>query len=354
MARFLKNKKLAIGQAPGELIYIGKAQSEVCSISMMDYNPHSLKEKKLDSLHQARELLRSDSVTWVQVSGLQNKEIIREAGSLFHIHPLLLEDIMNTAQRPKLEITDEYLFFSFKILRYDDSVQKSETEQMSVILGANYLLTFQESSSELFSFLKERIRNNVGRIRTSGPDYLAYVVLDSIVDRYLYTISEIGSHVEEMEEYIVSDSDSNTLGKLNRLKIEMNYLRKSIRPFKEIIMDVNKVDSPLFSKDLHPFLRDLMDLSVLALESVTTYQEILSDYLNICQTALNNRLNEIMRILTVFSALFIPLTFIAGIYGTNFEYLPELKYKYSYFIFLGLLFFIALSMILYFKKKKWL
>lgn len=223
-----------------------------------------------------------------------------------------------------------------------------------MILGKTFLITFQERPADVFEPVRERIRKQKGRIRKVGIDYLAYTLLDTIVDNYIFIIERLGEQIEELEEEILGNQTQDVLTKINNYKREMNYLRKSIRPAKEFIQQLTRIDSDLIHEQTMMFLKDLLDLASQAVEAIDTYREMLSDHLNIYNTGVSNKLNEILKILTIFSAIFIPLTFIAGIYGTNFEYFPELHYRYSYFIFWGVLIVVALVMVRFFKRRNWL
>jgi len=293
-------------------------------------------------------------VTWINVDGLHDLKLMKEIGKIFNIHPLLLEDILNTGQRPKIEEYDNCLFMVLKMLRYDKEKQMILAEQLSMVVGKTYLLTFQERPGNVFEPVRDRIRKQKGRVRITGIDYLSYALLDIVVDNYIHIIERLGEQIEDLEEDIVSHPNNIVMEKINNFKREMNFLRKFIRPVKEAVVKLSKLDSELIDDNTIPFLKDLEDHIIQAVESIDTYGDMLSDQLNIYNTGVNNRLNDIMRILTIFAAIFIPLTFIAGIYGTNFEYLPELHFKYSYFIFCGVMITLAVYMIIFFKKKGWL
>lgn len=293
-------------------------------------------------------------MTWINVDGLHDLKLMKEIGKIFNIHPLLLEDILNTGQRPKIEEYDNCLFMVLKMLRYDKEKQMILAEQLSMVVGKTYLLTFQERPGNVFEPVRDRIRKQKGRVRITGIDYLSYALLDIVVDNYIHIIERLGEQIEDLEEDIVSHPNNIVMEKINNFKREMNFLRKFIRPVKEAVVKLSKLDSELIDDNTIPFLKDLEDHIIQAVESIDTYGDMLSDQLNIYNTGVNNRLNDIMRILTIFAAIFIPLTFIAGIYGTNFEYLPELHFKYSYFIFCGVMITLAVYMIIFFKKKGWL
>ncbi|MBU2537779.1 MAG: magnesium/cobalt transporter CorA [Proteobacteria bacterium] len=354
MARFLKSKDAAIGKAPGELIFIGEQKVQESTIRVIDYDRDNLSEQELKDIKDGIPYTQTETVTWLNINGLQDTELIRQVGRVFGLHALVMEDIVNTSQRPKMEEYDDYLFFVVKMMRYDETEGIVKSEQLSMILGKSFVLTFQEQPGDVFEPVRDRIRKQKGRIRKVGIDYLAYALLDTIVDNYIFIIERLGEKIEEIEDEILDNPTQDVLTRINNYKREMNYLRKSIRPAREFMLHFSRLDSDLIQEDTAPFLKDLLDLANQAVEVIDTYREMLSDHLNIYNTGVSNRLNEIMKVLTIFSAIFIPLTFIAGIYGTNFEYLPELRYRYSYFIMWGVFLAVSLAMLRFFRKMLWL
>lgn len=354
MARFLKSREAAMGKAPSELVFIGSRKVEKPTLRVIDYDKEHLTERDLTSIAEGVPFKETETVTWININGLHDTEMIREISTHFGLHTLVAEDILNTGQRPKMEEYDETLFFTIKMMDYDTGAGKIQSEQLSMVLGKTFLLTFQERPGDVFEPVRERIRKQKGRIRGVGIDYLAYALLDTIVDKYIFIIERLGEQIEEIEDEILDNPTPAVLTKINTYKREMNYLRKSIRPAREFILHLSRLDSDLIHAETAPFLKDLLDLSTQAVEVIDTYREMLSDHLNIFNTGISNRLNEIMKVLTIFSAIFIPLTFIAGIYGTNFEYVPELGFRYGYFVFWGVMVGVALFMIRFFKRRHWL
>ncbi|MGB5423712.1 MAG: magnesium/cobalt transporter CorA [Desulfobacterales bacterium] len=354
MARFFKKREEIKGLSPGSLVFIGTQKVENIRLRVIDYNEARLKEDELKNIADGTEFKRTKTVTWINVDGLHDLSLMKEIGKTFDLHPLLLEDILNTGQRPKLEEFDNCLFIVLKMLRYDKEKQVILAEQLSVVLGDTFLLTFQEQPGDVFEPVRERIRKQKSRIRASGIDYLAYALMDTVVDNYIFIIERLGEKIEDIEEEVLDNAAPRVMEKINTFKREMNYLRKSIRPAREAIIQLSKLDSELIRDTTIPFLKDLQDLITHAAEAIDTYREMLSDQLNLYNSVISNRMNDIMKVLTIFAAIFIPLTFIAGIYGTNFEYLPELKFKYSYFFFWGVMLAVAAAMLIFFRKKKWL
>ena len=354
MARFFYKREAAKGQSPGALIFIGNKKVENIRLRIIDYDQAQLKEDELNNIADGAEFKQTKTVTWINVDGLHDISTMKEIGQTFDLHPLLVEDILNTGQRPKLEVFDNCLFIVLKMIRYEKEKQMIVNEQLSMVLGDTFLLTFQEQPGDVFEPVRERIRNQKGRIRGAGIDYLAYALLDTVVDNYIFIIEKLGEKIEDIEDEVRENADAGVMEKINMFKREMNFLRKSIRPAREAIIQLSKLDSELIREQTIPFLKDLQDLITQAAEAIDTYRDMLSDQLNLYNSVISNRMNDIMKVLTICAAIFIPLTFIAGIYGTNFEYLPELHFKYSYFVFWGVMITVAVVMLLFFKRKKWL
>lgn len=353
MARFLKNCEQTKGQSPGSLIFIGTQKTDSVNVRVIDYDASTLTDQELLDIKDGSHYKKTESVTWLNINGLHDVIFIGDVGQVFELHPLVLEDILNTGQRPKIEGFNTYLFIVLKMIRFDEEAQKIVNEQLSIILGEHFLLTFQERPGDVFEPVRERIRRQKSRLRGSGPDYLAYALMDTVVDNYIYTIERLGEKIEDLEQEILLGQDATVMEKINLFKREINYLKKSIRPAKEAILKLSKLDGSLFHETTTPFLKDLQDLISQATEAIDTYRDLLTDQLNIHNSVTANKMNDIMKVLTIFAAIFIPLTFIAGIYGTNFEYLPELHYKYSYYVFWAVLIAMAGGLLFYFKRKGW-
>jgi magnesium transporter len=354
MARFLKDRSSAIGHAPGSLILIGNKKVEVPSIRAMQYNETAFSELSVDSIEKAFHLINSQTVTWIDIYGLHDIEIIQKVGELFNLPALLLENIVNTDLRPKYEDGDTYDAFIVKMLHQKPKSDIIEAEQISMILGENYVLTLQERKGDVFSPVRDRIRNKKGRICRKKNDYLTYSLLDTIVDNYMLLIENIGSKVEDLEDRIFLKKDINLSEDIYVYKTELNFLRKAVRPVKDLMVYLLKSENSFFNEDNQKYLSHLNDLVTQSTDAIELYNNLLSDQLNIYNTNVNNRLNEVMKVLTIFASIFIPLTFLAGIYGMNFEYIPELSFKYAYPIFWLVSLSIGFSLLYYFRKNKWL
>ena len=354
MARFIKDRKASKGQMPGSLILIGTQKMEKPVIRLMEYNPEQLVEKELSSIEEAKAVHDPGSVTWINIFGIHDQALMGRIGEIFGLHPLFLEDIMNTDQRPKYEDGDSYDAVIMKMLKYNDEEKLISAEQITLILGKHFVLTLQEQTGDVFNPVRERIRNAKKNSRLYDSDYLVYALLDTIVDNYILVTEAIGREIESLEDSIFLNPKKSLVENIYKLKTELSFLRKSVRPVLDLMGQVLKSENTLVQeKHLH-FMKDLNDLVMQATEAIELYNGMISDHLNIYSTNVNNRINEVMKVLTIFASIFIPLTFLAGIYGMNFEYIPELGFKYSYLIFWIVVICVVIGLLIYFKRKKWL
>jgi magnesium transporter len=353
MARFLNDRKKATGKIPGSLIHLGSKKIEKTLIRLTNFTADKLTETEPDKLDDCLPYISEDTISWVSIYGLHDAEMIQKLGELFDIHGLLLEDMLNTDQRPKIAETDKLQVIILKILGYDEKTNKLSSDQISLILDDNFLITLQEKEGHYFDPIRDRIRKATGRVRRKGADYLAYALLDTIVDNYLVNIEILGDIIEKTESRIFVPKQKGLIEEIYKHKTEINFLRKNIRPVKEIVHHLIENESGFIADDNLKYFRDLNDLVIQASETIEIYQLMLNDQMNIYHANLDLRANEIMKVLTIFSAFFIPLTFIAGVYGTNFDNLPELHFKYGYLYFWILMLLITAGLIIYFKKRKW-
>jgi len=354
MARFIKKGKEEIGLAPDDLLFRGEHKINKVQLRVIDFDAINLIENPISKVKDVLSYQDKDSVTWFNIDGLHNTSIMEELGSGFNLDQLILADVLNTEARPKVEEYDNCVFICIKMLQHNSESDLITVENLSLIITKSVLISFQERAGDVFEPVRDRIRKQKRRIRNGGTDYLAFALLDIVIDNYIYIIGVLGQKIESLEDSLLSDPNQAVVEKINAYKRELNFLRKNIKPAKEMILALNKLDSDLIDGNgvvLH--LKELADNINHASELTDSYREILSDQLNIYHTTISSKLNDIMKFLTVFSVIFIPLTFIAGIYGTNFEYIPELKYRYSYFIMWLVMLLVALGMLLYFKRKKW-
>lgn len=354
MSRFLYNRKEATGKMPGSLIHLGTKKLEKPRLRLINYTVDECTEPEPEKLEDCMPYLAEDTVSWINIDGLHDEALIQKMGELFDIHPLLLEDMLNTDQRPKIAETDKLLIVILKILEYDEKTKKLNSEQISLMLNDSFLITLQEKVGNYFDPIRERIRKSSGRLRRKGADYLAYGLLDTIVDNYLINIELLGNIIEKTESHIFEPKPQKGLmEEVYKHKTEVNFLRKNIRPVKEIVHRLIENESGFIADDNLKYFHDLNDLIMQASETIEIYQMMLNDQLNIYHASLDSKANEIMKVLTIFSAFFIPLSFVAGVYGTNFDNLPELHFKYGYLYFWMLILAIVSSLVVYFKRRRW-
>ena len=355
MAKIRTNiSKKKLGQIPGSVIYTGKKKSQKLFIEAFDYNKEQYSEKELLTVEESFDFKLTDSITWINLNGLNHVDEIEKLGNHYGLHPLVLEDIVNTSQRPKIDEYDNYIFVVIKMLYYD-AEEKIISEQVSFVLGKNYVLSFQESDGDVFDEVRNRIRHAKGRVRTMHTDYLLYVLIDAIVDHYFSIIEILGDKIEDFETAIFSGDVNDDVSKnIQDLKREILRMRRAIFPLREVINRIEKNENPLIQKKTITYYRDVYDHLIQVSENIDIYREMIWSLMDMYMTTISNKMNEVMKVLTIMASIFIPLTFIAGIYGMNFEYIPELQYKYSYFILWGVMIVLFIGMLFYFKRKKWL
>lgn len=348
---FLKPK--TIGLPPGTLIHSGEHKSTDVTLSLIDYDAQNHLVKKEIRLEDCLPLKETDSVSWINLSGLHDIDQLQKIGTGFNIHSLVLEDILNTGHLPKCEEFDTYVLLIFKLLHINKDTGALEQEQISLVVGPHWLLTFQEEPQDIFDRLRERIRRANGRIRQRGTDYLAYAILDSVVDSYFHILAHLGERLEVMEEEILLSSDTQPLQEIHRLRQDLTLLRRSVRPLQIAISEFQQIDLPLLSEETAPFLRDLFDHISHAVEAVEIMRDNSSNLLDLYLSLSSQKMNETMKVLTIMASIFIPLTFIAGVYGMNFENMPELKQAWGYPVIWLVMIGCAGGMIWYFRSKKW-
>jgi magnesium transporter len=354
ISKIVKKRDKKIGQPPGTPVFVGERKEESIKITVLDYDETKFQEKELLSIEECCAYKDSSTVTWININGIHDVETIEKIGVHFDLHPLIREDIVNTDQRPKIEEFETFVFVILKMLSYDDKAEETQVEQVSLIIGNNYVLSFQEREGDIFEQVRERIRKGKGRVRKSGADYLAYALIDAVVDHYFIILEKDGEKIEGLEEKVISDPEPKTLNNIHRLKREMIFLRRSVWPLREVINSMTKADSKMIKESTKIFLRDVYDHTIQVIDTVETYRDMLSGMHDTYLSSVSNRMNEIMKVLTIIATIFIPLTFIAGIYGMNFEFMPELKWNWGYFAVLGIMLVATGGMLVYFKRKKWL
>jgi magnesium transporter len=354
LGKFIKKQSKKTGLSPGTMIHVGDKKVEKVLISVLDYDREHLHAKDLPDVKSVIPFINTPSVSWINITGLHEVDILEKIGKGFNIHPLVLEDILNTDQRPKLEVFDDYIFIVLKMLSFDETRKEVSSENISVILSQNYVITFQEREGDVFNPLRNRLNNPLGRLRKHGTDYLAYAILDVIVDHYFILLEKLGEKIETLEEVVIENPNQAIVAEIQFMKRELIFLRKSIWPLREVINEIVRDENPFLSDFVTPYLRDVYDHTIQVMDTVDTYRDMVTGILDIYLSSISNRMNEVMKVLTIIATIFIPLTFIAGVYGMNFEFMPELKWRWGYPSVWFVMMFVFIGMVIYFKRKRWL
>ena len=339
--------------SPGTVRYTGKKTALKTKLDIIDYSKDHYERIETKSISDAYKYEDETHITWINVNGLTDTDAIVALGSYFELHPLIQEDIVAIHQRPKIDEYENYLFIVFKMLQYTDT-GKLIIEHVSLVLGKDYILTFQEAEGDTFDDLRERIEHGKGRVRNSGSDYLMFAVLDAVVDHYFAVADFLVNKIEVIEDQLFRDENNPNLAEdIQRLKKEVLKIRKAVLPLREVINRLDKIESDLIEARTYKYIRDLYDNIIQMTESIEIHREMTWSLMDMYLSTINNKMNEVMKILTIVASIFIPLTLLTGIYGMNFDNMPELHYKYSYFIFLGVMVFLLIGMVWFFKKKRW-
>ena len=354
MPKLTKKRSKKAGLPPGTLVHIGEKKAEGLKITVFDYDEVHFQEKEIKTIEECFLFKDKPTVTWINVDGLHQVEILEKLGECYGFHPLMLEDILNTDQRPKMEDYGDYIYIVLKMLSQSNKNNGIMTEQISLILGPNFVISFQEMEGDIFDPIRERIRNGKGRIRKMGADYLAYALLDSIIDNYFIIMEKLGEKIEFLEEELVTRPTAQTLKTIHQLKREMIFLRRAVWPLREVVSGLERGESSLMKEPTRIYLRDVYDHTIQVIDTIETFRDMISGMLDIYLSSISNRMNAVMKVLTIIATIFMPLTFIAGIYGMNFKYMPELDWRWGYPAVWLVVVFIGISMLIYFKKKRWL
>ena len=352
--RQIKSQLQKVGLPPGTLVHTGEKKTEQIRITLVDYNNENFQERVIEKVEECFPFKDVQTVTWINIDGLHNIETIEKIGKHFDLHPLILEDILNTGQRPKCEDYEKCLYMVLKMLTYNEENGTIKSEQVSLVLGQNFVISFQEKVGDVFEHIRDRIRNAKGRIRKMPADYLAYALIDAIVDNYFLILEKMGDQIESIDEELMADPSEQMVRKIHELKRDLVFLRKSVWPLRELINVMEKTESSLISDSTGPYLRDVYDHTIQIIDTIESFKDMLSGIMDMYLSSISNRMNAVMKVLTIIATIFIPLTFIAGIYGMNFKFMPELEWKWGYFIVLGIMAVVAAGMLVFFKRKKWL
>jgi magnesium transporter len=342
------------GLPPGTIVYVGKQKTEKTRFRITNYNGTHFEEKETKEIEEILSSTSKSGVTWINIDGLRRVDIIEKIGKQFNLHPLTLEDIANTEQRPKMEDFENYIYIVLRMLQYNQQENEIVSEQLSLILGSNWVISFQEKEGDVFDPIRDRLRNDKGKIRKMSADYLVYTLIDAVVDNYFALLEKMGEKIEEIEDQLIANPQPVTVQMIHNLKRQSISLRKSVWPLRELVNSLERCESGLIKESMDIYLRDVYDHTIQVIDSIETFRDTLSGMLDIYLSSVSNRMNEVMKVLTMIATIFIPLTLISGIYGMNFSYIPELKFPWGYPIVLLSMVMITVGMLFYFKKKKWI
>ena len=354
MSRFIRKVSRKAGLPPGALVHIGKERTEKVLVSIMDFDRDNFQETTLDTIDDLFSREQHFPLRWINITGVHQVDFIEKIGKHFNIHPLSLEDIVNTGQRSKVEDYDHYLYLVSRMLYFDEPKGEFHSEQISIILGEGFLISFQEIEGDVFNGVRERIRKGRGRIRQSGCDYLAYSLLDAIVDNYFVVMGIFGDKIERLDEELLENPSPEISRMIHEMKREMIYLRKQVWPLREVLGNLSKAGSVLVKESTVIYLRDVYDHTIQVMDTIESYRDILSGMMENYLLVVSTKMNEVMKLLTIIATIFIPITFVVGLYGMNFHYMPELEWKWGYFTVLAFMLCMVVFMLICFKRKNWL
>ncbi|UCE66695.1 MAG: magnesium/cobalt transporter CorA [Candidatus Zixiibacteriota bacterium] len=360
MAKRVSRVSKKLGLKPGSVVYVGAERTEKVNINIIDYTEREYQEKIATTVEECFPFKDSPTISWINVDGIHEPQMVEQIGSHFGMHPLVLEDIVNTGQRPKMEDAGDYLLVVMKMLYQGKEDDGLKAEQVSVLFGSTWAITFQETGEDVFDLVRQRIKRTVPRVRFMTSDYLAYALIDAVVDNYFVILESFGEEIEKLEDEISENPTMESLEIIRSLKKRLIFMRKALWPLREVISGLERTESKLINPSTEPFLRDLYEHIIQVIDTVETYRDMVSGLLDLYHTGVSNRMNEVMKVLTVFTTIFIPLGFLAGVYGMNFDTgispfnLPELGFRYGYLFFWGLVIIVAGGLLWFFKRKKWL
>lgn len=354
MTRHVRPRKSKVGLSPGTLVFTGEKKADSARLTLFSYDRDHLDEREVKDPTTLGALLARPGTHWLNVDGVHDTALVAAIGALVEGHPLALEDVVSTGQRPKIEEFDRHTFIVARELTYDATTRRIESEQISFLLSNRILVSFQEHPGDLFGPVRERLRGGLGRMRTLGPDYLAYALLDVIVDQYFVVLETLSDELDSLEDEVLDARSPNVQLRLRALRANLVHVRRASWPARDVLASITRNESPRFSADTRIFVRDAHDHALQVAELVESLREVAVGLSDLYLGSLSKRMNEIMKVLTVISTLFIPLTFIAGVYGMNFRHMPELTWPYGYPFALGLMGSTALGLLLYFRHKQWL
>ena len=351
-ARLIKKRGKKVGAAPGTLVHVGDIKHDSTQFNLIHYDQAHISESQPNSVDALSPDNGSGKTYWLNIDGLQNAEVIRTIGQRFNIHPLVQEDILNTDHRPKIENHDDYMYIVIKMLHFDKDSDEVQFEQVSLVVGEHYVLSFQERPGDVFNGVRERLRQG-RKIRTLGPDYLAYALIDAVVDNYFVLLEHLGDAIEDLEMELLANPSPETLKRIHHFKREMLLLRKAVWPLREVLSSLSRDESIIFNSDIRMYVRDVYDHTIHIIDNIETLRDLLAGMLDLYVSSVSQRMNEIMKVLTLFASIFMPLTFIAGVYGMNFEFMPELQWRWGYPAIMLMMAGIGIGLLTYFRWRKW-
>lgn len=352
--RLVRRRGKEPGSPPGTLVHTGERRVESMALQTFQYGGATVSESAPTKVAECFPFAGAPLVTWLNVDGLHDVQLIREIGERAGLHPLVVEDVLSTGQRPKVEDYDKQLFIVVRSLSWDEQREEIEEEQLSIVLGDHYVISFQEQPGDEFDPIRARIRNGKGAIRTRGADYLAYQLIDAIVDEYFTLLEKVGDRLAELENEVMTRPDQATIHEIHHLKRELLVMRKAVWPARDLLNSLIRDDCSLVSDHTRIFLRDAYDHAVQVIDTLETMRDLVSGLIDLYLSSVSNRLNEVMKLLTMIATIFIPLTFIAGVYGMNFDTMPELRWRWGYPLVMGIMAAIGVGMLLWFRRKSWL
>jgi magnesium transporter len=360
MPRFIKKLSKTRGLMPGTVVFVGDKKTDKTHIRIIDYDATGIEEKTVASVEECFPFKEKPTITWINIDGLHDVDQIENIGRHFDIHPLILEDIANTGQRPKLDSFDRGFFIALKMLTLDPENDRIHSEQFSFVVGKNFVISFQERTGDVFDPVRDRIRKSSPRVRFMDSDYLAYTLFDAVVDHYFTILEAMGERIEDIEAKLLEDPGPENLESIHELKRELIYMRKAVWPLREVIGGLERIGSEFIHDTTYAYLRDLYEHTIQVIDTVETFRDMVSGLLDIYLSSVSNKMNEVMKVLTIIATIFIPLGFLAGIYGMNFDTsasswnMPELGMRYGYLLFWVAAVLIGGGLFIFFKRKKWL
>ncbi len=354
MRRLAEGVAAKAGMPPETLVHVGERKTETPDITIVDYDAQHITERLVHTVDECRPFRDTPTVTWIHIAGIHDIDVLRDLGECYGIHPLVMEDILNTHQRPKLEEFENYLFLVLKSLSVQPDSVDIEAEQISLIVGKNVVISFEEAPAGVFDTVRDRIRQERGRVRSAGADYLAYCLLDTIVDNYFVVLEALAAEIEDVEDQLVADPSREMLQRVHHLKRELIFLRRSVWPLREVLAVLERSDNGIIHPSTIVYLRDVYDHTIQIVDTIESLRDVVSSMHDTYLSSVSNRLNEVMKVLTIWATIFIPLTFMAGVYGMNFKHFPEINWRWGYLAFWMAAATVAVSMLTYFRRRKWI